>query len=172
MLSIGRRRRRGDQLVLLARHLEADHGLGPRVAEQVAQRCGGNPLFAEHFASAAEVSGDDTRIDYRSQSTSSIPAGLQAMLAQSLTERLQQLEDPDRARRLIEVIAVLGHRAEVELVEALLEQERDAEQREVGQQPPARQRHAKQGRPRARLDEVAAAALTAKRQFVATAGDE
>lgn len=110
---------------LLARELAATRALSSEMAHYVAERSGGNPLFALHLASAAEQldteSVSRSRLGHHSTlSDSLLPDTLRSLLEASLSERLEQTPEPDRARKLVEQIAVLGERVEVELLESFL----------------------------------------------------
>jgi class 3 adenylate cyclase/tetratricopeptide (TPR) repeat protein len=75
----------------LARHLAAGHGLDPEVAERVAERSDGVPLFVEELVAAAGDSDDG--------------GGLPTSLQSSLLARLDRLGP---AREVAQIASVLG----------------------------------------------------------------
>ena len=76
-------------------------------AAALATRAGGNPLYARLLLEAPEEEGD-------------VPSRLRSLLEANQRSRLQRARAPDRARRLLEVIAVLGGRVEIDLVHAFM----------------------------------------------------
>ncbi len=82
--------------------------LSRQEAAALASRAGGNPLFARLLLEAREEGTE-------------LPARLRGLLEASQRSRIQQARAPDRARRLLEVVAVLGSRVEVALVHAFME---------------------------------------------------
>lgn len=99
---------------VLARGLERLHNLSPRVAEGIAQRSHGNPLFALHLA---RTRSNFSSLDHGS---SQLPGRLQDLLERSLEDRLARLPDPERAERVLEHMAILGERVDVELLTLFL----------------------------------------------------
>lgn len=77
-------------------------------AAALASRAGGNPLYARLLLEA------------RAEGTE-IPSRLQGLLEANQKSRLQRARAPDRARRLLEAVAVLGARVEVALITAFME---------------------------------------------------
>ena len=76
-----------------------------REAAALASRAGGNPLFARLLL---EARGEGAEL----------PSRLRGLLEANQKSRLQRSRAPDRARRLLEVVAVLGSRVEVALIAA------------------------------------------------------
>jgi class 3 adenylate cyclase/tetratricopeptide (TPR) repeat protein len=93
-----------DQARTLARHLAARHGLRPDVAEGVAERSDGVPLFVEELVAAAGDSDEGT--------------GLPTSLQSSLLARLDRLGP---AREVAQIASVLGRSFPEQLLVAVVD---------------------------------------------------
>lgn len=99
--------------------LGAGHGLRGPAARAVMARAGGNPLFAQHLASAGQGTLTSGHATLSASSTQGeLPVPLRSLLERSLEERLSRSRDPEPLREVLSHLAVLGPRAPAELVEA------------------------------------------------------
>lgn len=118
---------------VLAQGLADARGLTPRSASFVAQRAGGNPLFAMHLANAGEVDHAPRDTDSqalgmagrakdsgsRPTARTPLPAALVSILELSFEERLAKAPEPAAVRELATWVALLGPPAPVGLLEAV-----------------------------------------------------
>lgn len=89
----------------LMQGLRTDASLERKDASAIASRAGGNPLYAKLLVEAHAEGGK-------------VPSRLRGLLEASQKTRLARAADPEGARRVLEVVAVLGSRVEVSLLEA------------------------------------------------------
>ena len=86
--------------------LVESHGIDRSGAARIATRSGGNPLFARLLLDAG-AHGQDTDV---------LPERLKGMLQASLDTALRDASEPKRSRRLLELLATLGTRVELDLL--------------------------------------------------------
>jgi len=102
--------------------LVRDRGLPRAEATTIAARSDGNPLFAQHLQEGdAETLPTSPRTV--TGSSTELPSSLRRVLEASLQEKFSEARDPDALRDVLLRLAVLGSRADVELLEGMLEGE-------------------------------------------------
>ncbi len=94
----------------LAAGLAEQRGLSPTAAARIAIQAGGNPLFAQVLADGGQGGDEAGAEDER----------LRALTEDHLDRRLAPLPAGPRVQRLVEALAMLGDRVELELLESVL----------------------------------------------------
>jgi hypothetical protein len=108
----------------LAAYLERAHRLSPHVADRVARRAEGNPLFAAHLAAMEDWQSVDAlaKTPLAVTTSADLPSPLRALLEASLAERLGRVASRERAERLLENVAILGARVDLDLLGSFVDE--------------------------------------------------
>jgi len=110
-------------LEVMASALERRYGLPPREAARLARRSGGNPLYAEYLV--AGVGGEATaELAWSDGGDVAVPETLRALVEAGLDEELKRTSSPERARALLEDVAVLQGQVTVSLLTAFVTDDR------------------------------------------------